>query len=192
MKTLEQIQNSAIKDMVVSVVDSTKKTGARFASLTYTNESGETSLYNIILGVQLEPLYKSDLFTLKKIRKSLTGVSLTACDELIASISESLRVGIGNNSAYTLKGYYDSITPNGEVKLHKDEKGQTHLYIRGYMHKKTVLTKGTYKHVNSNEKTLAKKELEKTLKRGRIRTFKINVNVLKTVKMNGMTIEIGS
>jgi hypothetical protein len=47
-----------------------------------------------------------------------------------------------------------------------------------------------YKKVNSSEKTLAKKELEKNLRRGNIRTFKINVNALHQIKMNGMTVEI--
>lgn len=76
------------------------------------------------------------------------------------------------------------------MKLHVNEAGETFLYVRGYVIKKTVITKGTYAKVNSSEKTLAKKELEKNLKRGKIRTFKINVSVLHSVRMNAMSIEI--
>lgn len=188
-QTVNQI-NTSVKNLLVTVVNSTSKTGARFASLRYTNEQGEMSRYNIIMGIRLLSLYKSDLRTLQALRPSLTGIDATACDELIASITESLTKGIGNNSAYTLKGYYESVTDNGEIKLHTDENGNVFLYVRGYVLKKTVITAGVYKKVNSSEKTLAKKKIEKSLKRGRIRTFKINVNVLKSIKVNGMHVEI--
>lgn len=181
--------NVLLTNMVSDVVTSTFTTGARFCSLTYTNQNGETSRHTLLLGVKIEGLYKSDLLTLKKTRKTLTGIKLVACDELINSITESLTKGIGNNSAYTLKGYYTPITPNGEVKLHTDENGVTNFYIRGYVTAKTVLVNGTYPKVNSSEKTLAKKELEHGLKRGKIRTFKLNVNDVHQIKMNGITIE---
>lgn len=190
MNTLDTLQNETVKNMLVAAVNATHKTGARFIGLTYTNENGETAIQNLIMGINIVSLYKADLRTLNALRPSLTGVKAVACDELIASIKNSLDKGIGNNDRYTLKGYYTPITPNGEVKLHVDEKGATFLYIRGYVLKKTVLVEGTYAHVNSSEKTLAKKSLEKNLRRGKIRTFKINVNALHSVKMNGMTIEI--
>lgn len=190
MNAIESLKNVTLATALTLAVEDTKRTGARFVGMTYTNENGEKSRYRLIMGIDLVSLYKSDLRTLKKLRPSLDGVKALACDELIASITESLTKGIGNNSAYTLKGYYTPITPNGEVKLHVSEKGETHLYIRGYVLTKTVIEKGTYPHVNSSDKTLAKKEIEKTLKRGKIRTFKINVNVLEGVRMNGMDIEI--
>lgn len=186
----ETTQNTIVKNVLVANVEETFKTGCRYIGLTYTNENGETSRYNLLMGIRLESLYKSDLRTLTALRPNLDGVKAVACDELIASIRESLTKGIGNNSAYTLKGYYSPITKNGEVKLHVDEAGQTFLYIRGYVINKTVLKKGEYKHVNSSAKTLAKKEIEKSLKRGKLRTFKINVNVLHQVALNGMTVEI--
>lgn len=190
MNAIETLKNTTLATALTSAVEDTKRTGARFIGLTYTNEKGETSRYNLIMGIDIVSLYKSDLRTLKALRPSLTGIKAVACDELIASVTESLTKGIGNNSAYTLKGYFTPITPNGEVKLHVDEAGETFLYIRGYSLRKTVITPGTYAHVNSSAKTLAKKEIEKSLKRGKIRTFKINVNALHTVAMNGMTIEI--
>jgi hypothetical protein len=144
-----------------------------------------------MLGVKMLSLYKSDLRTLTALRPTLTGIDGVACDELIASINNSLTNGIGKNDAYTLKGYYTPVTPSGEIGLHIDDKtGETFLYIRGYVIKKTVLVKGEYPVVKSSDKTLAKNKIEKTLKRGKIRTFKLNVNDLHMIKANGMTVEI--
>lgn len=190
MNAIEALKNVTLASALALAVEDTKRTGARFVGLTYTNENGEKSRYRLIMGINLDSLYKSDLRTLIALRPTLEGVAATACDELIASVTESLTKGIGNNSAYTLKGYYTPITPNGEVKLHVSETGETHLYIRGYVLTKDVLVKGTYPHVNSSAKTLAKKEIEKSLKRGKIRTFKVNVAVLEGIRMNGMDIEI--
>lgn len=190
MNALETVKNDIIKNLLAAAVEDTKRTGARFISLTYTNENGETSRYNLIMGINLVSLYKSDLRTLKNLRPSLDGVKALACDELITSIENSLTKGIGNNDRYTLKGYYSPVTPNGEVKLHVNEVGETNLYLRGYVLNKTTLVKGIYPKVKSSDKTLAKKELEKNLKRGKIRTFKINVNDLHVVKVNGMTVEV--
>ena len=190
MNILETLQNTAVASMLANVVESTSKTGARFAGLTYTNEAGETSRYNIILGVNMVSLYKSDARTLANLRPTLEGVDAQACDELIASVNESLEKGIGNNSAYTLKGYFQPVTPGGEVKLHQSEEGETFLYLRGYVVKKTVLVKGEYKAVKSSPKTLAKRKIEKSLKRGRVRTFKVSVASLTGIRMNGAVIEI--
>lgn len=190
INTTHTVGNNTITNILVSQVEETFKSGARFIGLTYTNEAGAVTRYNLLMGVRLESLYKSDLRTLKSLRPSLNGVDAAACDELISSITESLTKGIGNNSAYTLKGYYTPVTANGEVKLHTDENGQTFLYLRGYVVKSTVLKEGVYPKVNSSPKTLAKKRIEKSLKRGKIRTFKVNINVLHSVRLDGLTVEI--
>ena len=189
MNTTE-IQNTTVKNLLIAQIEQTFKAGARFIGLTYTNQNGGTSRYNLLTGVNLTSLYKSDLRSLLALRPDLTGVQLEACDEIIASIKNSLEKGIGNNDNYTLKGYFTPVTANGEVKLHTDDTGATHLYLRGYVIKKTELVKGTYKPVKSSPKTLAKKELEKNLRRGDLRTFKINVEQIHGISMNGMTVEL--
>lgn len=185
--------NLALASILASLVGATEITGTRFASFRYTTEQGKTARYNVMLGINLTTLYKHDLVTLKAYRKTLTAgsVEMLACDELIASVTESLEKGIGNNSAYTLKGYYQPITKNGEVKLHEDEKtGKIFLYIRGYVVKETVEVEGTYPKVNSSDKTIAKRQIERGLKRGKIRTFKIDTASLHGIKANGMTLVI--
>jgi hypothetical protein len=186
----ETTQNSIVKNVIVSNVEETFKTGCRYIGLTYTNENGETSRYNLLMGINLVSLYKSDKRAVEAMIPHLDGIKLVAGQEILASINNSLTKGIGNNDAYTLKGYYKPVTKNGEVKLHVNEAGETFLYVRGYVINKTVITKGVYPHVNSAAKTLAKKEIENSLKRDKLRTFKINVGVLHSVAMNGMTVEI--
>jgi hypothetical protein len=182
--------SNVVTNIVTTSVEETFRTGCRFVGLTYTNEAGETSKYNLLMGVELTSLYKSDLRSLKSLRSTLEGVDLIACDELISSITESLEKGIGNNSAYTLKGYYTPITTNGEVKVHTNEAGEKFLYLRGYVIKKTVLVKGVYPTVKSSPKTLAKNRIKKGLKNGKLRTFKLNLNVLHSIRLNGLTVEI--
>ncbi len=184
------IQETIITSTLSNVVDSTKKTGCRFASFVYTNQNHETSRYNVILGIKIESLYKSDLRTLENILPTTTGLQTVACQELINSIKNSLTQGIGNNDSYTLKGYYKPITDNGEVKLHKDEDGVTKIYIRGYVIKKTVITKGEYPIVKHNPKTVEKDKLRKSMKQNKFRTFSININQIHTIKTNGITLEI--
>lgn len=187
---MNDIQTTVVKNILVSQIEDTFKSGARFIGFVYTNQNGETSRHNLLTGVSVTTLYKKDLQTLINLRPSLDGIKLVACDELIESIKNSLDKGIGNNDNYTLKGYFTPITKNKEVSFHTDENGVTSLYLRGYVVKKTVITKGEYKVVKSSPKTLAKKELEKGLRRGKIRTFKINMDQIKSVSLQGMTVEI--
>lgn len=186
----ETLVNQTISSILETQIEETFKSGARFIGITYTNQNSETSRYTLLTGVKLTSLYKSDLRVLLKLRPSLDGIKAVACDELIASIKNSLEKGIGKNDNYTLKGYFTPITTNAEVSYHVSETGVKSLYLRGYSLVKTVLVEGTYPVVKSSEKTLAKKEIEKSLKRGKIRTFKIDMNQIHGVRLNGLTVEI--
>lgn len=182
--------NDILLNVFSKISNNTANTGARFINMTYTNQQGETSKYTLLMGVNLENLYRQDLYTLNQLRPTLSGWKLVACQELINSIQNSLEKGIGQNDDYTLKDYYLPVTPNGEVKLH-EENGKVFFYVRGYVTKKQILIPGNYKTVNSSDKTLAKKELEKLCKRGKIRTFKIEWTQLMSVRFDGNTLVIG-
>lgn len=156
--------------------------GARIASLLYTAKgTGEVARHTVVLGVSIEKAYKRDIKILTAKRATLSGVALVACDEMIASLQESLTKGIGNNDAYTCKGVYEQIA-NG-MKLHIEN---VELHISGFSIGKTVLVEGVYKHVNSSAKTLAKKALKKCMKSGNFRQYA--VAELETVRMNGNVI----
>lgn len=160
------------------------KSGARFVSVLYTaKESGEIARHTVNVGVSIEKAYRRDLAVLKGKRATLEGIDLVACDELIASLSESLTVGIGNNSAYTCAGVYEPLARG--MKLHT-EKGALHLF--GFTVGKDVIVPGTYKKVNSSAKTIAKNALRRTLKSGKFRQFA--VSELESVAMNGRTLAL--
>lgn len=141
--------------------------GARFASFTYASKgSGEVARHVVALGVNVERAYRRDLAVLQGKRNTLSGVELQACDELIASLQNSLEKGIGNNDAYTCADTYTPVCKG--VKVHK-ENGELHVF--GFSMGKTVLEAGEHKKVKSSEKTIAKNKLRKGLKSGKFRQF---------------------
>lgn len=167
------------------IAELVKTEACRFASITYTAKgTGETARHNLLLNVSTEGLYQKSLRILRAKKRFLSGVALEACQELIASMEESLQKGIGQNSAYTLK---DTLVPvaNG-IKLNTHDGS---LLVTAFSRGKVVLTPGTHKKVNSSEKTLAKKALERTLPKSRIRTFCLSAAQLESARLNGKTLE---
>ena len=157
--------------------------GAKFANLTYRSKgTGEYAKYQLILGASTENLYKKDIVMLE-CWQSATPIEARAVATLLASRLESLRVGIGNNSAYVHQDTYITLFPG--VKVHK-ESGE--LHVMGLLHSKEVITPGTYKKVNSAPLTLAKKAVSKTLPSARIREFIFNR--VDRIAMNGEVLEI--
>ena len=143
--------------------------GARFASLTYTAKgTGEKAIHSLVLGVNVERAYRRDLKILRaKGRELRRGtVDRVACAELLRSLRESLRKGLGNNSAYTCQGVYESLSRG--IKRHI-ETGEIH--VTGFTVGKRVIEPGTYKDVKSSPKTLAKNRLRCALKSGKFRQF---------------------
>lgn len=147
-------------------------------------ESGELSKYYVNLGVNTRNSYKSDIQTLNSIRPTLTGDALTACDELIKSFQTSLEKGIGNNPFYTLKDVLIPTLVQG-VFVHKTT-GEIYLHVS--VNRKKVIEKGTYKVVNSSNKTIEKNKLRKTLRSGKIRTFIIGN--ISDVRMKGGVLKV--
>lgn len=157
----------------------TKNSSARFASFTYCAKgTGEIARHTLRLGASVTAAYRKDLATLEKVRPSLAGVPLIACDELIASLRESLEKGVGNNSAFTCADTYVSIAKG--VKVHK-ETGE--IYVSGFSRAKAVIAEGVHKAVKSSEKTIAKNKLRKGLLSGKIRQFALPATI--SAKLNG-------
>jgi hypothetical protein len=115
----------------------------------------------------------------------LSGVNLDAANEVLASLERSLEVGIGNNEAYTQKDVaYTELPGLPGVYLHPNGT----LSIRCRVQSKVVLVEGEYKTVKSSAKTIAKRKLEKGLRKSEFRTF--NLSELTGVRLNGATLEI--
>lgn len=156
----------------------------RIIQLTYTSKgTGELAKYTLLIGVNYERVYRRDLKLLRSFRSDrekflkvkddlqvLNDIEYVALEELIASMEESLHLGIGNNTNYTNKDTYQSIFPG--CKQHLETKA---IYIQGYLIKKQTIQPGTYKEVKSKLLTLAKNSFRKRLKLGRFRTFDISL-----------------
>ena len=167
---------------LVALLDGNKS--CRFVSLTYrAKESGELARHTILLNVNRNTMLKHDLANLKAKRPGLTGLDAQACDELIASMEETLTTG--SNSQYTKRGYYDA-QGNGNVQVSVKDKA----YVRGYSIGKEVIEAGTYKTVKSAPKTIAKNALRKALKNTRCREFCITPENFKLARHNGQAIVI--
>jgi hypothetical protein len=156
----------------------------KIISLVYrAKESGELARHTLLLNVNRRNALARDLALLAAKLPKLTGVFRQACEELIASITETLTTG--QNRRYTKAGYY---TAEGNGNLQTSVKDV--CYVRGYSIGKEVLEKGNYETVKSSEKTLAKNALRKALKNTRIREFRITPENFKVARAEGKAIVI--
>lgn len=174
----------AVQDFaaLAALLDGNKS--ARFISLLYrAKETGELARHTILLNVNRRNALARDLAVLAGKLPTLKGVFRQACEELIASITETLTKG--TNSQYTKAGYY---TAEGQGNLQTSIKNV--CYVRGYSVRKEVIEKGTYKAVKSSEKTLAKNSLRKALKNTRCREFRITPENFLVARAEGKAIII--
>ena len=176
---METVQTTT--NHLVLLAELAKTSDCRFASLIYTNQKGESSKYLLHLNVHYLKVLARDLKVLQS-TKPENDTEALALQELIESLKESIETK-GHNSRYTKEGYYTPLF-NG-VKFHENE-----LYVNAFVIKREVLIKGTYKEVNSSAKTIAKNKFRKLLKSGQFREFKIDLNQVHMMKLNGKTLVI--
>lgn len=169
-----------------------KRTSASFATFVYTTkETGEVAKYSIILGADTHTLYEKDVKKLEKAIRWLKRINaaphvIQAAEEVLASRTESLTKGVGNNSAYTNADTYDYIDGLPGVRIHKETGA---LYVSGLLNNKVVIQDGApRKKVNSAPKTIAKKRLGYVLPSGRYRMFALP-NVTRAA-INGDVLEL--
>lgn len=169
-------------DALVSMLDGNKS--ARFISLTYrAKETGELARHTILLNVNRRNALARDLAVLAGKLPKLSGLARQACEELMASITETLTTG--QNSQYTKAGYYDG-QGNGNVQMSVKRVA----YVRGYSVRKEVIEAGTYKTVKSAAKTIEKNKLRKMLKNTRCREFIIKPENFVMARHDGKAIVI--
>ena len=175
---------SSLSADIAESIKSLAEEGCRIGTIhEYTNTEGEVSNQQILIGFNYGNMLKSDLQTLKNYKPAVSSVEMVAHSELIASIEksiESFEKGTVNEN-YTNADTYENIG-NG-VKMHK-ESGFYHF--DAIVIKKDVIkpSEGEKKIVNSSAKTLAKKRLEKMLKRSKFRQFKIAPDSFNRIVFN--------
>ena len=170
--------------------------GAKFVGIDgYVNKSGEVSNQVINCNVSIENAKKADLVTLlsfpaSKLNEIAEQVgatkeqALTALEELVTSAKKNLT----KERTVASQAQTDAYTQLGKgVKFH-NETGD--LYVTGFAVSKKVLVEGEYKKVKSNPKTLVKKEINKTLKMYKFRSFRLS-NVGNNIAITGSTIQLG-
>ncbi len=169
-------------DSFVKLMDGNKS--ARIISLLYrAKETGELARHTINLNVDRRNCLARDLSVLASKLPKMAGLARQACEELIASVTETLTTG--QNSQYTKAGYYDG-QGNGNVQVSV----KVVVYIRGYSLGKVVIEPGIYKKVNSRPLTIEKNKLRRTLKNTRCREFIVSADNFKLAKHNGNMIVV--
>lgn len=160
-----------------------------FVGFPYENDYEKANVV-LHLGCNVERKYQKDIATLTEVRELYVSdsVYIEAIDEMIASLSNSLEKGIGNNDNYTAKDVYENLAPN--IKQHK-ESGK--LYVFGFLNQKTVTeVKAERKAVNSRPKTIAKRTIEKrhNLETPKFRQYIIDLEHISSVKVKGDRIDL--
>lgn len=176
------MKKTELKEMLESLK------GAEFISLLYRAKgTGELARHVISIGADKERIYREDLETLFSNRRKLAKLGTVenkALRELVSSLAESLKKGIGENSAFTRKGTFETIGKG----LRLLDSGE--LEITGLSIGKTVIEKGTEKTVKSSEKTIAKNRIRSFLKQSKIRSFSVSIENLKAIKTRGNEMEL--
>jgi hypothetical protein len=160
------------------------KGGANFASFEYTNSHGERSRYTVLLNANLTRIYKRDIAVLKKMLPQSEGLRRQAIEEILASKSHSIEVGIGNNEDYRMK---DKLVNIGPIRVHKET---NEIFVNGMLLSKRVIEPGVYPKVNSRPLTLEKRQVEKSLRSPKCRTFKLSLESLHTARINKKVLEL--
>lgn len=175
----EEIQ---LKTEIAETIQNALTGGCKFVSFLYRAKgTGELAKHTVALGVNLERVYRRDRAIVSGKLAHLTGLNEEAGRKILASLNDSLKNGIGNNQNYTQKDTYDNLGKG--VKIHRTS-GELEIY--GFSHRKEIIEPGEHKSVKSAPLTLAKKEIERSLKKSKFRQFCLSK--LRAAKIAGDTI----
>jgi multimeric flavodoxin WrbA len=158
--------------------------GAKFASLVYTNNHGETSRYTILIGFSYQNAVEKSLATLSEQAEKMLSNSIEymAASELIQSFQKNLN---GEDTGYTKADIYADTDIQG-VKRNTNDNS---LKLFGLIVDKKVISEGEpRKAVKSSEKTIAKNKLSRELPVGKFREFKLSPDALARMALNGETV----
>jgi hypothetical protein len=170
---------------IIKEVRRATEKGCRFVSFMYqAKESGEVSVYNLLLGIDIEHAYRRDLCILPQLTLK-TAVERRAREEIIRSIQDSLTFGVGHNPRYTQEDLYLHICKGLRYNQNSNQ-----LHLTGYSISRQVIQPGVFKPRKSSEVVLAKQALKRRMKSGRFRAFVLDVENISGLKCNGKVLEI--
>ena len=193
--TLEQAVIITQDKQGLDLINNLMGNGTKFVSFTYLSK-GENlySRYTLQI-VDFRKVYQDDLLTLELFdKRGFNDLQNEVFAGIVASIKESLVVGLGNNSEYTRKdtdykvGIFTLTSKGLNVKALSHAKNDKDLPEFMLEHNKAQKEKAKDKKpANSSLKTIYKREIEKELKRSKIREFCLDF--VKVAKLNGETLE---
>lgn len=157
----------------------------------YTNDSGEVANHTVNLGMNYGKAKADDYLTVcQAVPTELVVKTGFPLETVLISLGE-LKNSLNPEAPQTARGKaqteaYEVI--NGCVKVHIDT-GYLHIYA--YRMNKEILVAGEYKTVNSSEKTLCKKAIQKALalKTAKYGQYKISPEKFEGAKILGQELE---
>ena len=163
--------------------------GAQFVSFLYrTKKTDELARFTVVLGVNLETLYKRDVEVLEVMASSLISFDLNhqrAILTLLESRRESLEKGIGHNSCYTQEGIWTE-TGIGGIRYREDI-GTIQICGKVIPNSKHVIEAGVHPiSANSSPLTLAKRHVRMILPSWTWRSFCLTN--IRRIAANGMVL----
>jgi hypothetical protein len=171
--------------------------GAKFININgYKSEkTGEVANHNIITNISVmnaktkdfETLKSADVVSISEGKTIALDVFKMALSEMLVSAEKNLSEKMEDRTAQSQAQTDAYIHLSPAIRIHK-ETGNVHIF--GLANSKKVLVAGTYKEVNSADKTIAKNVITKSLnlRAGKFRTF-ILENVA-SVSMEGENLNI--
>lgn len=172
--------------VIQTIFEAAKVGTAKFVHVrNYKNQQGEVSNYLINLGMSFSEQRQKDV--IKLLAVSYEGTKEIARRELLASKDDNTKDETRTVASQAQIDAYETLCNN--VRIHK---ATFELHLSAFLVKKTVIEAIQYKTVNSAEKTLAKKAIEKELDlaTAKYRTFKFSNMDQTVISINGDQIEI--
>lgn len=157
---------------------------SQIIGLTYTSKSsGERARYRVQVNVNYGACLERSKLELEILKPTLSGLDLEACEALEASIRKSLEANAKGEQSedFTKRGIYAKIdgTPL-QVNLNDGT-----FELSGLVLSKTIEVPGFFKTVNSKPLTIAKNKIEKTLPKGKWRTFTLDKEAFESARICG-------
>jgi hypothetical protein len=191
-----------MKNLIMVLLKIANLVGAKFIAINgyESKETKEIANYVILTNIKVNNAKQKDLETLQncgsetlKVIKRNTAKNIAldiyslAYSEMLESANKNLNSDFSqrSNQSQAQTVAYEHITDAIKVCKTTDE-----VHIFGMIDQKKVIVEGTYKVVNSSDKTLAKKAITKqlNLRAGKFRTFVLTG--ASEVKMEGETLTI--
>lgn len=157
--------------------------GCKLVSFTYRAKgTGELARHTVRMGVDYRKSCEEDILELELRLPALKGIEKIVTEGIIASLKESVKAmdeGRAHKD-YTKAGVYRQIVPGIKINLNDNS-----LEIHGFQHAKKVLEEGVYKTRKSAPEVVVKGQIEKTLRKGKFRTYCLDKGTIESARING-------